>query len=667
MSSVRELVIQQLSYACVDNVELDQLYHRVESRLVLNLSSVELTAEQLQLLKLGIGFRPTGTRSLRDDELVESVNAIIGRMASALLTTTEEQTITRLPVARCWRPPSSSSAFEPNHKRELYACAYRTSHKLGYDAQQYRSGKLPNIDVVCGHHLNQLRKRLLVEFRNADCDSKCNMDRRHSIALTQLKRLVTERSVVIRKADKSRQICVMDAAKYDHAVMTQLSDTNSYSRIPFNLNNKCAALIKQCIHKFVARGLLTDKLASILLLYTERPATRRFYGLPKTHKPTSKWTDGMPPHRPICPDIRTETAATGCFIAQYLNPVLGSIKSYFKNSYVLKDRLLNTCRLGSDAVLLTADVESLYPSIPIGEAHHRVVRKLNNKAPEFQLIVELLRIQLKHNYFVFGDKAFQQIKGLPMGKAWAPTVASIYMEEWERSLWQALQFEPVIYVRYIDDIFAVFEGPEDAERFVSAATHHDADIKLSEINIGRSVHFLDLQISLNDSGRFETSLYRKESDLVVLLHRQSSHSASIKDGVILSQLRRFLRLHTDYTEAGLCMRTFMKLMVRLRGLPDRRARFLWSKFVNSIRNGSVPIGRASGADRNGGPKQRTGRLPPNCHLVRLPVPPGVRWKRIRVLLNLLRDQLCVPQSQIMNCIQLYEIPALPIGLALFRH
>ena len=207
---------------------------------------------------------------------------------------------------------------------------------------------------------------------------------------------------------------------------------------------------KTVYRKIRKKDILTNKQAQALLLYTAKPATRYFYGLPKTHKQVNKWTNGMPPLRPICPDLRSETTATGCFIARYLNPLLSTIKSYCKNSYELKDRLLALPQLGPDTVLLTSDVDSLYPSIPVQPALHRVVRKLNTKAPEFQLVVELLRIQLAHNYFSFQDKSFHQIRGLPMGKAWAPVVACVYMDDWEASLWKVLGFEPIIYVRCID-------------------------------------------------------------------------------------------------------------------------------------------------------------------------------------------------------------------------
>lgn len=72
----------------------------------------------------------------------------------------------------------------------------------------------------------------------------------------------------------------------------------------------------------------------------------------------------------------------------------------------------------TETVSLTSDVDSVYANVPIGYALHRVVRKLDNKAHEYQLVVQLLRIQLAHNYFAFQCKSCQQVRGLPMAKAW---------------------------------------------------------------------------------------------------------------------------------------------------------------------------------------------------------------------------------------------------------
>jgi hypothetical protein len=679
MTTVRELVIQQLSTSRFSNHQINELFESIDKRLVLNLSATQLSADHLRLLKLGFGYRPLPVRDPQENNIERCVDDVVTKLGRTLRVALDDQDNTRT-----WRPILSTvgalppSADTTGHSNtELQRSFGRVYKRFSAAMRQTNVDPLCDCDVVTAKHLTRFKQQLTVEFHRADGPLPRNLDSGLVTALRQLQSLVDERRIIIRKADKSRQICVLEPAKYDQAVLRMLSDTSAYSPTPFNMKNKCAALIKQCVNKFASMKILTDKQAKALLLYTDMPSTRYFYGLPKTHKAPAKWTDGMPPLRPICPDIRTETSSAGCFLAQYLSPLLVSIKSYLKNSYALKDRLTSMKPLGPEAVLLTSDVDSLYPSIPIGLALHRVVRKLNNKAPEFQLVTELLRIQLAHNYFMFQDKAFKQIKGLPMGKAWAPVVASIYMEEWECSLWRVLGFEPVLYVRYIDDIFAVFENIYEAQKFVEAAAVHDTHIRLSDTNIGRSVHFLDLRISITDFGRFETSLYRKESDLIVLIHQQSAQCRGIKEGVILCQLRRMMRLHTDFIEAGRCMHTFIKLMVKFRGLTTRRARFIWQRFLRSIRTGSTHIGRClrdpgqhmqlpTNQGRPAHDNTTTTDRPTFKQSFRVAIPPGVQWRRINSLLDVLHDHLSGPQRHVVNNVRLHNMQSLPMGITLFK-
>jgi hypothetical protein len=688
-SLARQWVVHQLASAVISTDDFELLCNSIDERLLINLSNITLTSAQVELLKLGYGFRPSVSCNRGQNGCRPAVEHIIKKVAMALHSYMEQDGSSVFGRYNTQHRGSGSSA-DPSaeHSRKVrFQTCFRGVYRRF--SEYFSDMAIAQLDTVSYYHLNRMRGRLACEFENADRHFPRNLSATQTAALRQLQLLVRTRQIIVRKADKSRQICILDTTKYDHAVMAQLADTNSYRPIPFNLNSKCAALIKQCVKKFVKRALLTEKQAEFLLQHTDKPAIRRFYGLPKTHKPLSKWTDGMPPLRPICPDLRTETSVTGCFIAQYLNPLLLSIQSYIKNSYELKQRLLDIGRLYPDAVLLTSDVDSLYPSIPIGPALHRVVQKLDTKAPEFQFIVELLRIQLTHNYFSFNDKTFQQIKGLPMGKAWAPAVASIYMDNWECTLWRKLGFIPIFYVRYIDDLFAIFKTRADAETFVHTAAGHDVHIKLSDTNIGQSVHFLDLQVTIGESGRLNTRLYRKESDLVVLLHRRSAHCARIKDGVIISQMCRFLRLHTDYAEAGRCIKTFIMLMRRFRGLSSTRARALWNKFRHGILSGCIRVTpndtRTPTAvdDLDRRLTTNAGRRPPvlsfdtlrpnnqrghaYARTVRIAVPADVRWKRIRLLVDELRDQLSAPQQYALRNVQICDEPTTPLGIALFRH
>lgn len=142
------------------------------------------------------------------------------------------------------------------------------------------TSSLSDIDAISGYEDKQFKAQLL-EFPNVDSTTLHNLSAGQLGALRQLKRSVNGRHIVISKADKSRQICILDPKKYDQAVLPQLPDTNACLPIQFNLNNKCAALIGQCVRKFVKNKLLADKQAAVLLLYTGKPSTRCFYALPK--------------------------------------------------------------------------------------------------------------------------------------------------------------------------------------------------------------------------------------------------------------------------------------------------------------------------------------------------------------------------------------------------
>jgi hypothetical protein len=262
-----------------------------------------------------------------------------------------------------------------------------------------------------------------------------------------------------------------------------------------------------------------------------------------------------------------------------------NIKSYVKNSYELVHLLEKLTSLPQQAVLLVADIDNLYPSLPIQATKQRVNSRLNlgdaiprlASSPE-HLISLLLEIQLENNCFTFNQKFYKQIKGIPMGKAWAPAVASIYLEQWESKILTDSQIVPLLYVRYIDDIFMVLNSRSDADVLIQFMQSADPHIKLSELTIASTVHFLDLNITI-DGPRLTYSLYSKPSHLKVLIDFQSSHSFQLKRNVVLSQLIRTYRLHSDLQLAGESMYIFIQLMVKIRHLTCPTARKIWKNFI----------------------------------------------------------------------------------------
>ena len=107
----------------------------------------------------------------------------------------------------------------------------------------------------------------------------------------------------------------------------------------------------------------------------------------------------------------------------------------------------------------------------------------------------------------------------------------------------------------------------------------DENIKLSGIQTGKSVHFLDLQLELQPDGSVSSRLYRKPKDARVLLDFNSNHPTSLKINILTSQYIRFSRLFTSPTEAEQEMWIFGQLMHRIRSVPKRVLRTVWARYV----------------------------------------------------------------------------------------
>ncbi|XP_073172201.1 uncharacterized protein KIAA0930 homolog isoform X4 [Lepidochelys kempii] len=187
------------------------------------------------------------------------------------------------------------------------------------------------------------------------------------------------------------------------------------------------------------------------------------------------------------------------------------------------------------------DVEALYTNIP----HKDGLQAVKNTIPDSvtaNLVAEFCDFVLTHNYFTFEDNVYLQISSSAMGTRMAPQYANIFMADLEQRFLSSRPLTPLLYLRYIDDIFIIWtHGKEALEEF-----HHDFNnfhptINLSLVQSTQEIHFLDTTILIND-GHINTTLYRKSTDRYSYLHASSFHPDHTTQSIVYSQALRYNRI-----------------------------------------------------------------------------------------------------------------------------
>lgn len=635
----------------VDKTVLDTQVMHIRSNLVLNLSKFKLTDTATSLLAKGFSFSPTTTRFSQHDRnvLKKQIVELTDKLISPNFPKRKNLNFMRLPTPNFQASLQPIfSEFSPNTATTITSTTTIPSlpAPVSYSACAA---------IALKHRLTQIANTISPVAPD-------NLSRAERSELNRLHSLVKRDQLVIRKADKSRQIVLMNYSDYVDSINQILADKTNYELLPYNTQKLTAAKL---INTIKHHPLPNANAKQLLLQFTKNPKPRKFYALPKTHKPRNTWqSNNLPPFRPICPDVHTETAVSAKLLSNYLYPIFVRIPSYIRNSYALQAKLMslqNNKLLPLEAVLVVADVKNLYPSIPLNDAYNRVKLSLSqNLLPnknisdaDHQLILKLLEIHLYNNVLEFDGKFYKQLQGIPMGKAWAPAVASIYLHHWEQQVLSTLapSQRPLCYSRYIDDIFFIARNQADAEAIILALQQADSHIKIDTFTIDKEVNFLDLKIQLKStttvvgsplttqSVSISTELYRKPTDLSVVLHAQSAHTLSLKINVLSSELIRIYRLNSDVHRAGYQMREFLYLMRKVQMVKHRVTRRAWSAFKHWLLKQANPLRPPISPGNNHVPtqQQQPQPLPP-------PPPPQQNQHQLVKPRSFARHRLFLPNN-----------------------
>ena len=235
-------------------------------------------------------------------------------------------------------------------------------------------------------------------------------------------------------------------------------------------------------------------------------------------------------------------------------PVLPDIT---QNEFTVKDSFPfvgETLTQNSDLYMASLDVDALFTNIPLDETIDICVKKLF-KTPDALVkgiskndFCDLLNLATKESFFMFNNKFYIQLVGLPMrpplGSILSNIILSHHEENWLNKC--PIKFKPSFYRKYVDDIFVLFESSESANSFheYMASKHQKINFTVEKKYVG-SLSFLDIKICLKN-GKFVTSVYRKPTFSGVFTNYESFIPTYQKRGLLHRLLHRSFSICCDF-------------------------------------------------------------------------------------------------------------------------
>ena len=118
------------------------------------------------------------------------------------------------------------------------------------------------------------------------------------------------------------------------------------------------------------------------------------------------------------------------------------------------------------------------------------------------------------------------------------------MDHLETKFLQSQSLQPLVWFRYIDDIFFIWShGKDKLEKFLDDLNSFDNNIKFTHESRKENVKFLDLIVKLSKVC-LTNDVHIKDTDRHQYLHINSSHPDNTKRSITYSQALRLTKICT---------------------------------------------------------------------------------------------------------------------------
>lgn len=343
-------------------------------------------------------------------------------------------------------------------------------------------------------------------------------------------------NIVIKQADKNLGIVAIRKDIYNHMVKKHLH-SSSFQRVNMFPRLDIIRRLKNILGT-VPRNWKFQKWIQHAKNTTE-PCP--FYIIPKLHK-------AQLGSRPITAQHSYMLSPLSTALAEVLQEEVDKIPEIARDSKTVVQQL-EQLEVKEPNVLITFDVEQMYPSIDLRDAIKVLHENLQVMRGNKGFWTKILQLIMFNNYVTANKTIYRQMTGTATGTQVAPPFANLYLYFKYKS---TLDKEDILYKsRYIDDGFIIVPSAERGE-VILKQLNEACNLNLTfEISNSKAI-YLDLEIYKGrryfNEHRLDMRVYFKPTNKLLYLPATSHHPQAHKTGIIKGEAIRCLRNCSDKSE-----------------------------------------------------------------------------------------------------------------------
>jgi hypothetical protein len=355
-----------------------------------------------------------------------------------------------------------------------------------------------------------------------------------------IKSLKNNHDIIICRADKGNAIVVLDKIDYIKK-MNDILEQKQFIMSKGSIITEKEKLLNKVILKLL-KDKVIDK-ATYWRIHSTCSSYATMYGQPKIHKINY-------PVRPIISSIGSYNHDLSKYLYQIIkNNRPAQSFSYIRDSFEFVKKIVGITD-SSNQVMISFDVDNLYTNVPVNEAIEITLDMLYKRSipPDIPFtriqLKQLLEMAVCNIPFRFIDKIYIQIDGVAMGSPLGPLLADLFMSNLELKLNRFSTNKPQIWIRYVDDIFCIFNKQQNIKDFLIRINKWHRNIKFtSEPEDNERLAFLDVLIIRNNiDNKYNTTIYRKPTNTDLYLLYESNQCREYKLSLIRTLVIRILAI-----------------------------------------------------------------------------------------------------------------------------